>query len=195
MCLTIDVDRVPTNHCRDSADVDALAVERELDDLIAAKSDEEAEQVYDRIRPKWDQLMDECMYGVMDDDSSTEPRFLKQYQPGMTTVHDECNYIHPLHISLSAWVYTRILSKSLPILARLRKYEREAELLQALLNQRACCRMKRGGWWNRLMLVLEKLTKKDGGDGDMLVRSVAPVARMALDDKYLKTGMRDGENL
>ncbi|WAQ82383.1 hypothetical protein PtA15_2A700 [Puccinia triticina] len=66
--------------------------------------------------------------------------------------HDLSNYykrrFHP------GWPLTRILQKGLAVLARFEEHEREAKVLEALLQQPHFRRGKRGQWYDRLALVL-----------------------------------------
>jgi len=52
------------------------------------------------------------------------------------------------------WPLTRILQKGLAVLARFKEYEREVQVLEALIQQRHFRRGKRGQWYDRLALVL-----------------------------------------
>ncbi|RUS18970.1 hypothetical protein BC937DRAFT_88121 [Endogone sp. FLAS-F59071] len=54
----------------------------------------------------------------------------------------------------AGWVYTHILEHATRVLTRLHYYDREADLLRALLAQRVYRLGKRGAWYDRLALVL-----------------------------------------
>ncbi|MEQ2250480.1 hypothetical protein ILYODFUR_001334 [Ilyodon furcidens] len=60
----------------------------------------------------------------------------------------------------TGWAYTRILSRGVEILQRLRRYEEAVEELQALLKQPVYCPDSRGRWWDRLALNLQQHLKK-----------------------------------
>ncbi|KAM9753456.1 fanconi-associated nuclease 1 [Menidia menidia] len=60
----------------------------------------------------------------------------------------------------TGWAYTRILSRGVEILQRLRRYEEAVEELQSLLQQSVYCADSRGRWWDRLALNLHQHLKK-----------------------------------
>ncbi|XP_008310687.1 fanconi-associated nuclease 1 [Cynoglossus semilaevis] len=60
----------------------------------------------------------------------------------------------------TGWSYTRLLSRGVEILQRLRKYEEAVVELQALLCQSEYCLDSRGRWWDRLALNLQQHLKK-----------------------------------
>ncbi|KAM9352561.1 fanconi-associated nuclease 1 [Symphorus nematophorus] len=60
----------------------------------------------------------------------------------------------------TGWAYTRILSRGVEILQRLRRYEEAIEELQSLLSQSVYCLDSRGRWWDRLALNLHQHLKK-----------------------------------
>ncbi|KAM6936969.1 fanconi-associated nuclease 1 [Xenentodon cancila] len=60
----------------------------------------------------------------------------------------------------TGWAYTRILSRGVEILQRLRCYEEAVEELQSLLRQSVYCLDSRGRWWDRLALNLHQHLKK-----------------------------------
>ncbi|XP_035013786.2 fanconi-associated nuclease 1 isoform X1 [Hippoglossus stenolepis] len=60
----------------------------------------------------------------------------------------------------TGWSYTRILSRGVEILQRLRQYEEAVEELQSLLLQSVYCPDSRGRWWDRLALNLHLHLKK-----------------------------------
>ncbi|XP_074533123.1 fanconi-associated nuclease 1 [Halichoeres trimaculatus] len=60
----------------------------------------------------------------------------------------------------TGWAYTRILSRGVEILQRLRRYEEAVEELQSLLLQSVYCPDSRGRWWDRLALNLHQHLKK-----------------------------------
>ncbi|GLD58850.1 fanconi-associated nuclease 1 [Lates japonicus] len=60
----------------------------------------------------------------------------------------------------TGWAYTRILSRGVEILQRLRQYEEAVEELRSLLLQSVYCLDSRGRWWDRLALNLHQHLKK-----------------------------------
>ncbi|CAN9499424.1 unnamed protein product [Ophioblennius macclurei] len=60
----------------------------------------------------------------------------------------------------TGWAYTRILSRGVEILQRLRRYEEAVEELRSLLLQSVYCMDSRGRWWDRLALNLHQHLKK-----------------------------------
>uniref|UniRef100_A0A3Q3X4D1 Fanconi-associated nuclease n=1 Tax=Mola mola TaxID=94237 RepID=A0A3Q3X4D1_MOLML len=60
----------------------------------------------------------------------------------------------------TGWAYTRILSRGVEILQRLRRYEEAVEELQSLLLQTIYCPDSRGRWWDRLALNLQQHLKR-----------------------------------
>ncbi|XP_061891314.1 fanconi-associated nuclease 1 isoform X2 [Entelurus aequoreus] len=59
----------------------------------------------------------------------------------------------------AGWAYTRILSRGVEILQRLRRYEEAVSELQSLLLQDVYCPDSRGRWWDRLALNLQQHLK------------------------------------
>ncbi|KAF5907660.1 fanconi-associated nuclease 1, partial [Clarias magur] len=57
------------------------------------------------------------------------------------------------------WAYTRILSRGVEILQRLRRYEDAVDELRSLLAQSVFCPDSRGRWWDRLALNLQQHLK------------------------------------
>ncbi|KAE8296177.1 Fanconi-associated nuclease 1 [Larimichthys crocea] len=60
----------------------------------------------------------------------------------------------------TGWAYSRILSRGVEILQRLRRYEEAIEELRSLLLQSTYCPDSRGRWWDRLALNLHQHLKK-----------------------------------
>ncbi|XP_061532096.1 fanconi-associated nuclease 1 [Phycodurus eques] len=60
----------------------------------------------------------------------------------------------------TGWAYTRILSRGVEILQRLRRYEEAVDELRSLLLQDVYCPDSRGRWWDRLALNLQQHLKK-----------------------------------
>uniref|UniRef100_A0A671VV77 Fanconi-associated nuclease n=1 Tax=Sparus aurata TaxID=8175 RepID=A0A671VV77_SPAAU len=60
----------------------------------------------------------------------------------------------------TGWAYTRILSRGVEILQRLRRYEEATDELRSLLSQSIYCLDSRGRWWDRLALNLHQHLKK-----------------------------------
>ncbi|XP_046721036.1 fanconi-associated nuclease 1 isoform X2 [Silurus meridionalis] len=57
------------------------------------------------------------------------------------------------------WTYTRILSRGVEILQRLRRYQDAVDELRSLLSQSMFCPDSRGRWWDRLALNLHQHLK------------------------------------
>ncbi|XP_028679371.2 fanconi-associated nuclease 1 [Erpetoichthys calabaricus] len=57
------------------------------------------------------------------------------------------------------WVYTRILSRGVEVLQRLRMYKEAVEELRNLLSQTTYCPDSRGRWWDRMALNLQQHLK------------------------------------
>ncbi|XP_026783354.3 fanconi-associated nuclease 1 [Pangasianodon hypophthalmus] len=57
------------------------------------------------------------------------------------------------------WAYTRILSRGVEILQRLRRYKDAVDELRSLLSQSVFCPDSRGRWWDRLALNLQQHLK------------------------------------
>ncbi|XP_058851216.1 fanconi-associated nuclease 1-like isoform X2 [Acipenser ruthenus] len=76
----------------------------------------------------------------------------------------ELRYYEKLPVYLrcftAGWIYTRILSRGVEILQRLRMYEEAVEELQNLLSQSTYCLDSRGRWWDRLALNLQQHLKR-----------------------------------
>ncbi|XP_057612559.1 fanconi-associated nuclease 1 isoform X2 [Chionomys nivalis] len=58
------------------------------------------------------------------------------------------------------WIYTRIFSRAVEILERLRMYKEAVEELENLLSQKIYCPDSRGRWWDRLALNLHQHLKR-----------------------------------
>uniref|UniRef100_A0AAY4B764 Fanconi-associated nuclease n=1 Tax=Denticeps clupeoides TaxID=299321 RepID=A0AAY4B764_9TELE len=78
------------------------------------------------------------------------------------------------------WTYTRILSRGVEILQRLRRYEDSVEVLKTLLAQSVYCPDSRGRWWDRLALNLQQHLK--------LHEEAIGAIRDGLSDPLVRTG-------
>ncbi|XP_059362450.1 fanconi-associated nuclease 1 [Carassius carassius] len=112
---------------------------RALQEVIAAMqtgSWEDAHVLYVTAKATWQEMKNSC------DLSHQEqlPVFLRCFTVG--------------------WTYTRILSRGVEILQRLRRYEDAVEELRVLLSQSVYCVDSRGRWWDRLALNLQQHLKK-----------------------------------
>uniref|UniRef100_A0A667WKV5 Fanconi-associated nuclease n=1 Tax=Myripristis murdjan TaxID=586833 RepID=A0A667WKV5_9TELE len=112
---------------------------RALQEVISAMQAgqwEEALELYTAAKRAWQELRKTC------DLSHQEnlPVFLRSFTTG--------------------WAYTRILSRGVEILQRLRRYEEAVEELRSLLAQAAYCPDSRGRWWDRLALNLHQHLKQ-----------------------------------
>ncbi|XP_041075461.1 fanconi-associated nuclease 1 [Polyodon spathula] len=80
------------------------------------------------------------------------------------------------------WVYTRILSRGVEILQRLRMYKEAVEELQNLLSQSTYCLDSRGRWWDRLALNLQQHLKR--------TEEAINCIKEGLSDPLVRTGHR-----
>ncbi|KAM9808172.1 fanconi-associated nuclease 1 [Neosynchiropus ocellatus] len=80
----------------------------------------------------------------------------------------------------TGWAFTRILSRGVEILQRLRRYEDAVEELRSLLQQSVYCPDSRGRWWDRLALNLQQHLKK--------TEQAIDVMRDGLLDPLVRTG-------
>ncbi|XP_070829265.1 fanconi-associated nuclease 1 [Chaetodon trifascialis] len=80
----------------------------------------------------------------------------------------------------TGWAYTRILSRGVEVLQRLRRYEEAVEELRSLLLQSVYCLDSRGRWWDRLALNLHQHLKKP----DQAICAI----RDGLSDPLVRTG-------
>ncbi|XP_077174451.1 fanconi-associated nuclease 1 [Paroedura picta] len=80
------------------------------------------------------------------------------------------------------WVYTRILSRGVEILQRLRRYEGAVEQLEDLLAQDVYCNDSRGRWWDRLALNLHQHLKATE-------KAIACIGK-GLRDPFVRSGHR-----
>ncbi|XP_077424278.1 fanconi-associated nuclease 1 isoform X2 [Vanacampus margaritifer] len=80
----------------------------------------------------------------------------------------------------TGWAYTRILSRGVEILQRLRRYEEAVDELRSLLLQDVYCPDSRGRWWERLALNLQQHLKKP--------EQTICAIRDGLSDPFVRTG-------
>ncbi|XP_049578012.1 fanconi-associated nuclease 1 isoform X2 [Syngnathus scovelli] len=80
----------------------------------------------------------------------------------------------------TGWAYTRILSRGVGILQRLRRYEEAVNELRCLLLQDVYCSDSRGRWWDRLALNLQQHLKKP----EKAIRAI----KDGLSDPFVRTG-------
>ncbi|TRY86670.1 hypothetical protein DNTS_005016 [Danionella cerebrum] len=78
------------------------------------------------------------------------------------------------------WTYTRVLSRGVEILQRLRRYEEAVEQLRALLSQSIYCVDSRGRWWDRLALNLQQHLKQH--------KQAIVAIQEGLHDPFVRTG-------
>ncbi|XP_055011919.1 fanconi-associated nuclease 1 isoform X2 [Boleophthalmus pectinirostris] len=97
---------------------------------------EEAFELYSSAKYVWQELRDKLDFSYQEE----LPVFLRSFTTG--------------------WAYTRILSRGVEILQRLRRYEEAVLELQSLLSQQVYCQDSRGRWWDRLALNLHQHLKK-----------------------------------
>lgn len=89
----------------------------------------------DKFYPRWKQLVDEEQRKEDSIYESGEGAYLRRFSP--------------------AWVYTRVMHKSLLPLGRFKEHKREHELLSELLAQRLFHASRRGAWYQRKALLEE----------------------------------------
>lgn len=110
-----------------------------LNDIIVAMINghwEEAHQLYRTSKETWEDLKNSTFLRYHEE----LPLYLRCYTVG--------------------WVYTRIRSRGVEILQRLRMYEEAVEELRNLLSQNSYCLDSRGRWWDRLALNLHQHLKQ-----------------------------------
>ncbi|XP_056621483.1 fanconi-associated nuclease 1 isoform X1 [Triplophysa dalaica] len=112
---------------------------RALQEVIAAMQAgnwEDAQSLYTAAKTTWQEIKDTCDLSCQE----ALPVFLRCFTVG--------------------WTYTRILSRGVEILQRLRCYEEAVEELRRLLSQSVYCVDSRGRWWDRLALNLQQHLKQ-----------------------------------
>ncbi|KAI7802181.1 hypothetical protein IRJ41_002648 [Triplophysa rosa] len=112
---------------------------RALQEVIAAMQAgnwEDAQGLYTAAKTTWQEIKDACDLSCQE----ALPIFLRCFTVG--------------------WTYTRILSRGVEILQRLRCYEEAVEELRRLLSQSVYCVDSRGRWWDRLALNLQQHLKQ-----------------------------------
>ncbi|XP_067091145.1 fanconi-associated nuclease 1 [Osmerus mordax] len=80
----------------------------------------------------------------------------------------------------TGWAYTRVLSRGVEILQRLRRYEEAVEELRSLLGQSVYCPDSRGRWWDRIALNLQQHLKQP--------KQAIAAIREGLSDPLVRTG-------
>lgn len=80
----------------------------------------------------------------------------------------------------TGWAYTRVLSRGVEILQRLRRYEEAVKELRSLLCQTVYCPDSRGRWWDRLALNLQQHLKQP--------EQTISAIREGLSDPLVRTG-------
>ncbi|KAL1774652.1 fanconi-associated nuclease 1 [Sigmodon hispidus] len=100
--------------------------------------------------------------------------------------HSSLRYHEALPVFLRCftvgWIYTRIFSRAVEVLERLRMYEEAVEELENLLSQKIYCPDSRGRWWDRLALNLHQHLK--------LLEAAIRCIREGLADPAVRTGHR-----
>lgn len=112
---------------------------RALQEVVSAMQGgqwEEAMELYTAAKGVWQELRENLDLSLQEE----LPAFLRSFSTG--------------------WAYTRILSRGVEILQRLRHYEEAVEELRSLLLQFVYCPDSRGKWWDRLALNLHQHLKK-----------------------------------
>ncbi|XP_019969572.2 fanconi-associated nuclease 1 [Paralichthys olivaceus] len=109
---------------------------QEVNSAMQAGQWEEALELYTVAKSAWQELKKNHDFSHQEE----LPVFLRSFTTG--------------------WSYTRILSRGVEILQRLRQYEEAVEELHTLLSQSVYCPDSRGRWWDRLALNLHQHLKK-----------------------------------
>uniref|UniRef100_A0A8C2QD34 Fanconi-associated nuclease n=2 Tax=Cricetulus griseus TaxID=10029 RepID=A0A8C2QD34_CRIGR len=132
-----------------------------LSDISAAMASgnwEEAKELFQSAKRDWDQLKSHPSLRYHE----ALPLFLRCFTVG--------------------WIYTRIFSRAVEVLERLRMYEEAVEELESLLSQKIYCPDSRGRWWDRLALNLHQHLKRL----DAAIRCISE----GLADPQVRTGHR-----
>ncbi|KAJ8249174.1 hypothetical protein GJAV_G00231970 [Gymnothorax javanicus] len=101
---------------------------------------------------------------------------------------DSCSLRHQeelpvfLRCFTAGWAYTRLLSRGVEILQRLRRYEEAVLQLRCLLTQSTFCPDSRGRWWDRLALNLHQHLKR--------TEQAIACIKEGLSDPLVRTGHR-----
>jgi Fanconi-associated nuclease 1 len=88
------------------------------------------------------------------------PRGLERFDRGMFLCMPTHIHLYSNVLLLTGHVLTRIVQKGAEALGVLKDYDRELEVLEALLNQRRWRRGRRGKWYERRALVLTRYGDK-----------------------------------
>ncbi|KAK3548646.1 hypothetical protein QTP70_015930 [Hemibagrus guttatus] len=137
------------------------AAMRTLQELITAMQSgcwEDALALYASAKSNWQNLKQTCDLSWQEQ----LPVFLRSFTVG--------------------WAYTRILSRGVEILQRLRRYEDAVDELRSLLSQSVFCPDSRGRWWDRLALNLQQHLKCH----EQAIHTI----RDGLNDPLVRTGHR-----
>ncbi|XP_036417627.1 fanconi-associated nuclease 1 [Colossoma macropomum] len=114
----------------------AMRTLQEVITAMQAGSWEDALVLYSTAKATWQDLKQTCDWSCQE----ALPVFLRCFTVG--------------------WTYTRVLSRGVEILQRLRRYEDAVEELRSLLSQTVFCPDSRGRWWDRLALNLHQHLKQ-----------------------------------
>ncbi|XP_030621183.1 fanconi-associated nuclease 1 [Chanos chanos] len=129
---------------------------QELITVMQAGGWEDALELYITAKATWQELNSTCDFSLQE----KLPVYLRCFTVG--------------------WTYTRILSRGVEILQRLRRYEEAVEQLRSLLAQSVYCPDSRGRWWDRLALNLQQHLKRPG--------EAIHAIRDGLQDPLVRTG-------
>ncbi|KAJ5381100.1 uncharacterized protein N7496_003528 [Penicillium cataractarum] len=119
----------------------AIRTQFEIDNILefngppATESLQRIIDLADKFHPRWRALVDEEQRKEDSIYESGEGAYLRRFSP--------------------AWVYTRIIHKSLHPLGRFKEHEREHDVLTELLAQRLFHAARRGAWYQRKALLEE----------------------------------------
>ncbi|KAH8700777.1 VRR-NUC domain-containing protein [Talaromyces proteolyticus] len=154
----------------------ALRIQFEIDNILEFSGKPTTERLQrikdlgDKVYPRWKILLEEEQRKEDSIYLAGEGAYLRRFSP--------------------AWVYTRILHKTLHPLARFKEHKREYELLTELLDQKFFHAARRGSWYQRKALLEEHylwaLTPKEDRSDDSQKKFWK---RMAL--KTCEAGLQD----
>ncbi|CAH7684646.1 hypothetical protein BY996DRAFT_4585666 [Phakopsora pachyrhizi] len=173
----------------------ALKREKEFDELLAAPPEEvkknirlDTKEEKERRRAAKDQrlkkalevfenIWSEWQAAIVEEDGRQERTRHALSSLGMDVEEkvaefDRLNYYKRRFRPGECWPLTRIVCKSAMVLSRFREYQREVDVLTALLNQNHFRRGRRGAWYDRLALVLMTHISDSQSDPELREHSV-----------------------
>lgn len=117
----------------------ALKIQFKVDQILEGSPNqsrfEEILAIFDRVYPRWKTLLTSEQHTGHYLNDSGEKNYLYRFSP--------------------AWIYTRIIHKSVYVFGRLKDYAREHSIISNLLNQNMFHPARRGAWYQRKSLIEE----------------------------------------